>query len=75
MISTKPPKESTTLLIRRRLHHWRTTVAGIVTILAPVALILWPEHAVKITAAAFAFCGGGLTAAADSKNTDKSPVE
>jgi len=64
----------TTLLIQKRIRHWRTTIAGIVCWLAPVALLIWPDQAAQITAIAFAVTGTGLIAAPDSKNTDKPPL-
>jgi len=60
----------TTTIIRRRLHHWRTTVAGLCIWLAGPAMLIWPQYAAKISAVAFALAGTGLIAAPDSQNTD-----
>lgn len=57
---------STTLILRRRIRHWKTTAAGVATILAPVLAILFPEAAVKIMLVSSALTGAGLMAAADA---------
>lgn len=56
----------TTELIRKRIRHTKTTLAGIATILGPIAATLWPEHAGKIMLATSALTGAGLIAAADA---------
>jgi hypothetical protein len=57
----------TTEIIRRRIHHWKTTLAGIASILCPIiALFVPPEYSVKVLAAASMLSGAGLIAAADA---------
>lgn len=54
--------------ILRRVRHWKTTLAGIATMIAPVAaLFAPPEYQVKILAAASLLSGLGHIAAADAK--------
>lgn len=58
---------STTQFIRRRVHHWRTTLAGIASIVCPVAaLFLEPDLAVKVLSVSAVLSGAGLIAAADA---------
>ena len=57
----------TTEIIRRRIHHWKTTVIGVVMILAPVALVVWPEHTAVIQQVIIALTGAGFIAAADAR--------
>ena len=64
---------STTILIRRRIRHWKTTAAGVATLLGPIALSLWPEHSTAITNAVFAITGAGLISAADSDKPPRIP--
>jgi hypothetical protein len=59
--------DSTTMIIRRRIRNWKTTICGIVTILAPIAVLIWPQHAVIFTTVISAFTGAGLISAADAK--------
>jgi peptidoglycan/LPS O-acetylase OafA/YrhL len=63
----------TTEIIRRRIRHWRTTLAGLACLLAPLAVAVWPQHADRIYAAAAALGGAGLIAAADAKK-EKPPT-
>jgi hypothetical protein len=71
MIPKDSREDSTTVIIRRRLRHWRTTLAGVVGMLGPIAALIWPEYALKILSISSAINGAGLVAAPDSKNTDK----
>jgi hypothetical protein len=64
----------TTQIIQRRIRHWKTTIAGISLILAPVAGALWPEYAAKITQAALLLAGGGFIAAADAQRPPTPPA-
>ncbi len=64
----------TTQIIQRRIRHWKTTIAGIALILAPVAGAIWPEYASKITNAAFLLAGGGFIAAADAQRPPMPPA-
>lgn len=59
---------STTLLIRRRIRHWKTTLAGLATIATPILVILFPEQAAKITLIGSTFTGWGLISASDASN-------
>lgn len=61
----------TTEIIRKRIRHTKTTLAGIATILGPVAVALWPAHAGTITAITSALTGMGLIAAADASALKK----
>lgn len=58
----------TTTIIRKRIRHWKTTVAGVACFLAPVAAIIWPEYAAKINSVAMLLAGAGFIAAADAKH-------
>ena len=68
-------KEGTTEIIRRRIRHWKTTVAGIATIASPVLVSIWPEHASTITAACAGLTGAGLIAAADASTIREKIIE
>jgi hypothetical protein len=58
----------TTEILHRRVRHWRTTAAGVASIVAPViALFCPPDLAIKVLAAASALAGSGLIAAADAR--------
>jgi hypothetical protein len=57
----------TTVMIQRRIRHWKTSIAGIALLLAPVAAAIWPAHADKIHNAALALGGLGLVSAADAQ--------
>ena len=59
----------TTELIRRRIHHWKTTVVGVAMILAPVAIAIWPQHSAAIQQAMIALTGAGFIAAADARKS------
>ena len=63
----------TTLLIQRRMRHWKTTLTGLACLLAPVAAAVWPEYAPKITAGVSALAGLGFIAAADASKTAPPP--
>lgn len=65
------PEPSTTEIIRRRIRHTKTTLAGLATILGPIAATVWPEHAGKIMLATSALTGAGLIAAADASQVKK----
>jgi len=58
----------TTELIHRRLRHWKTTLAGVASIVCPIiSLFVTPELAVKVLAITGALTGTGLIFAADGK--------
>lgn len=60
--------ETTTII--RRVQHWKTTLAGIASIVCPIAaLFVPPEYSVKILAASSMLAGSGLIAAADARKT------
>jgi hypothetical protein len=62
----------TTEIIRRRVRHWKTTLAGVALMSAPVAVAIWPEHTALIQNIVAGLAGAGLMAAADaSPKTDK----
>ncbi len=61
------PPDSTTVIIRRRIRHFKTTTCGIVTFLAPIAMAIWPKHAMIFAGIASAVTGAGLISAADAK--------
>ena len=61
---------STTQIIQRRIKHYKTSIAGIASIVCPfVSLFLPPEWATKVMAAGLAIGGAGLLGAADAKPT------
>jgi len=64
---TRYPNENTAQFIRRRVTNWKTTLAGLGTILCPIAIAIWPEHATHIAGIQSALTGMGLIAAADAK--------
>jgi len=60
--------DSTTQIIQRRIKHYKTTIAGIASIVCPiVSLFLPPDWANKILAAGVILSGAGLIGAADAK--------
>lgn len=60
--------ETTQLL--RRIRHWKTTAAGIASILCPIIALFVPlEYSVKVLSIASMLSGAGLLAAADSSAT------
>ncbi len=59
-------ESSTTMMARRRLKNWKTTICGIALIISPIAIALWPRHALTISAVTTALTGGGFMAAADA---------
>lgn len=61
----------TTRIIKRRIRHIKTTVAGIATILGPILAAFFPEYAGKILIATSTLTGAGLLAAADGSHVDK----
>lgn len=65
------PEESTTQIIRKRIRHTKTTLAGIATIVGPVAVAIWPQHAGTITTVASVLTGLGLISAADASAVSK----
>jgi len=68
-MTTKRHDDNTTEFIQRRTRHWKTTIAGIGSIVCPlVAIFCPPEYAQKICAISSLFAGWGLMAAADGKN-------
>jgi len=48
------------------MKSWKTSLAGIITILGPIAATLWPEYANKILSITTIVAGGGLVAARDN---------
>ncbi len=61
----------TTVLIQKRIRHWKTTAAGIAGIVCPIiALFCPPDIALKILSASAALSGAGLIAAADAKSNE-----
>jgi len=66
---------STSMLIRRRIQHWKTSLAGISAIVCPlVSLFLPPEWAMKVLAVAAVLSGAGLISAADAKPSTMVPL-
>jgi hypothetical protein len=60
-------ENSTTMMIRRRVRNWKTTLTGIASIVCPIiSLFLPPEWAAKLLAATGILAGSGLIAAADA---------
>ena len=59
----------TTQIIRRRIRHWRTSLAGVAILAAPIALAIWPEQAPVIHRIVDALIGLGLISAADAART------
>ena len=59
--------DSTTQIIKRRIRHLKTTTCGIVTLLAPIAMVIWPDHAMVFAGIVSAVTGAGLISAADAK--------
>jgi len=61
--------DSTTLLIRKRIRHWKTSLAGAASMLCPVvAIFLPPEWASKVLSASALLSGAVLLAANDPSN-------
>jgi hypothetical protein len=63
--------DNTTEFIRRRIRHWKTTLAGIGGMLCPIAAIIWPHYADKILSISCLLSGWGLTLAADASKVQK----
>ena len=59
--------DSTTIIIRRRLRHAKTTICGIVTMITPFAILIWPQHALLFSSIMSVAAGAGLVSAADAK--------
>jgi hypothetical protein len=59
--------ESTTAFLRRRVRHWKTTLAGIATIAGPILMALFPKWTLQISLVTATLTGSGLIAAADAK--------
>ena len=59
---------NTTEFVRRRIRHWKTTVAGVGAMVCPILAILIPSHADKIGMISSLFAGWGLMSAADGSN-------
>lgn len=57
----------TTELIHRRIRHWKTTLAGVASILCPVAAGFFPQHSTELLGVAVALNSVGLFNAADAK--------
>lgn len=57
--------DDTTQFIRRRIWHWKTTIAGVGSIVCPILAILFPAYAQKILLISSLFSGWGFIAAAD----------
>ena len=64
-----PTPDSTTTIIRRRIRHWKTTIAGVAVLISPIVCGLWPQHAATITQIVLGLTGAGLIAAADGDKT------
>lgn len=64
----------TTVILQRRIRHWKTTVIGIVLWTAPAAALIWPEHKALITQVALALAGGGFMFAADAQRPPTPPA-
>jgi hypothetical protein len=62
---------NTTEFIRRRIRHWKTTIAGIGLMVCPILSILIPAHADKIGMIASLLGGWGLMVAADGSNVQQ----
>jgi len=63
---------NTTEFIRRRVYHWKTTVAGIGSLVCPIGAILFPSLSQKFNMLSGLFAGWGLIAAADGSKVQKS---
>jgi hypothetical protein len=61
----------TTEFLRRRVWHWKTTIAGVGSIVCPIAAILWPQYAQKILLISSLFSGWGFITAADGSNVQQ----
>lgn len=61
----------TTMIIRRRLKHWKTSITGIALMLSPVAYAIWPNHGEIITKVVLSLTGAGFIAAADGAVSDR----
>lgn len=62
---------NTTEFIRRRIKHWKTTAAGIGSMVCPFVGIIWPEYSQKILMISALLSGWGLCVAADGSNVVK----
>ena len=57
----------TTEIIQKLIRHWKTTLAGVASIVCPViALLCPPEWQVKVMAVGCMLSGAGHIAAADA---------
>jgi len=67
----------TTDIIQKRIRHWKTTLAGVATIVCPIAAIFAPpDWQNKILYAAVVLSGTGHILAADAKpKTTVEPVQ
>ena len=68
---------STTVLIRKRILHWKTSLAGVASMLCPVvAIFLPPEWGAKVLSASALLSGAALLAANDpTKETVQTVVK
>ena len=64
----KHSDSSTTVFIRRRIHHWRTTAAGIAVILCPILVKVFPAYSETILSVGLALTGAGHLLGADARN-------
>ena len=63
----------TTEFIRRRVRHWKTTIAGVGSIVCPILSIVFPSLAQKFALIASLFAGWGFITAADGSNVQDKP--
>ena len=74
-MTTRRDTESTTQFIRRRIFHWKTTLAGIAGIVCPLLALFLPEFwALKVLAVSSILSGAGLIAAADGSQVQGDSV-
>jgi hypothetical protein len=59
--------DSTTQIIKRRIRHLKTTTCGIIAFAAPLAMVIWPKHAIIFSGLLSVATGAGLISAADAK--------
>jgi len=48
------------------MKSWKTTLAGIIALLGPIAASIWPQHAAEILKISAIAGGAGLVAARDN---------